>query len=159
LYIENNRVITNFNLFQELMMHLYWVTTDDHCEDWFIIASSEAEAANWFEQNEGYDKGDATAQRILDIPASIQLETMDDEYADGWPGWPSEDILITLGATFISHDSPRVVEISGRRFCEGLLEEIIRGFDDDKFESLGQGRPNGTNKASLLSRKPSKLDS
>lgn len=140
-------------------MQLYWVTTEDHCEDWFIIASSEAEAARWFEHNEGYEKGDATAQCVLDIPAGIPLEGSDDEYGDSWPGWPSADTLIALGAIFISHDSPRIVEISGRRFCEGLLDEIIRGFDDDKFESLGQGRPNGTNNSSLLSRKSSNLDS
>ena len=29
-------------------MKLYWVTTEDHCEDWFILASSAKEAANLF---------------------------------------------------------------------------------------------------------------
>ncbi len=140
-------------------MQLYWVTTEDHCEDWFIIASSKAEAANWFELEEGYDKGDATAQEILEIPAGIQLERIDAEYSDGWPGWPTEEILIALGATFTNYESPRIVKIAGKTFCEGLLEDILISLGDDAFESLGQGRPNGSTKSVLLSKKTSKLDS
>src|ERR1043166_1895063 len=40
---------------------LYWVTTKDHDEDWFIIAVSRKRAAEFFENAEGYDPGDATA--------------------------------------------------------------------------------------------------
>ena len=37
---------------------LYWVTTDDHGEDWFVIAGSQEEAVRFHEQEEGYDPGD-----------------------------------------------------------------------------------------------------
>ena len=117
---------------------LYWVTTEDHCEDWFIIASSVKEATQFHDNMEGYDSGDAMAERILDIPENISTDA----------GWPSEQNLKVLGAKFIFDGSTRVVEISGRKFCEGLLEATIRSIDDDVFESMGQGRINETTKDS-----------
>ncbi len=120
------------------MMHLYWVTTEDHCEDWFIIANNANQAARIHENFEGYDEGDATAKIVLEIPVSISAET----------GWPSNELLKSLGATFISEDSTRVVEIAGRRYCEGMLEATLRSLDDDVFEASGQGRVNQTIKES-----------
>ncbi len=119
-------------------MQLYWVTTEDHCEDWFIVAGSVEEAAQLHENMEGYDTGDAIAEAVLDIPEDMFAEA----------GWPPEDLLTALGATFISDDFARVVEIIGRKFREGLLEATIRLLDDDDFESLGQGRINETAKDS-----------
>lgn len=118
------------------MMKLYWVTTEDHCEDWFIVAGNAKEAAKLHERMEGYDTGDATAEAVLDISEEISAEK----------GWPPEELLEALGAKFIYEGSARVVEISGRKYCEGLLESTIRSLDDDVFESLGQGRVNETTK-------------
>ena len=121
------------------MMQLYWATTEDHCEDWFIVASSTTEAARLHERMEGYDTGDAMAEVVIDIPEGVFAEA----------GWPPEELLETLGAKFVLGGSARVVEIGGRKFCEGLLESTIRSLDDDVFESLGQGRVNETVKDDL----------
>lgn len=115
-------------------LQLYWATTEDHCEDWFIVASSTHEAARLHEHLEGYDDGDAIAELVLDIPGNITLEK----------GWPEEELLETLGGRFINRELPRVVEINGRKFSEGLLESTLRSLDDDVFESMGQGRVNET---------------
>ena len=116
------------------MMQLYWATTEDHSEDWFIVARDVREAARLHEHLEGYDEGEATAELVLDIPENISVEK----------GWPEEELLEALGATFVNRDSIRVVDIAGRKYCEGLLESTIRSIDDDVFESLGQGRVNET---------------
>jgi hypothetical protein len=55
-------------------MKLYWVTTEDHDEDWFIVASSPQEATQYYENMEGYDPGDAKAEEILDIPENVPVE-------------------------------------------------------------------------------------
>jgi hypothetical protein len=47
---------------------LYWVTSDDHGEDWFVIAGSQEEAVRFHAQEEGYDPGDAIAEHIVDLP-------------------------------------------------------------------------------------------
>ena len=121
------------------MMQLYWATTEDHSEDWFIVASNAKEAARLHERMEGFDTGEAIAELVIDIPEGVFAEA----------GWPPEELLGALGATIIDSGSARVVEIAGRKFCEGLLESTIRSLDDDVFESLGRGRVNETVKDDL----------
>lgn len=117
-------------------MNLYWVTTEDHGEDWFVVADDAEKAAIFHEDAEGYAPGDATAEMILVIPDGVAVMT----------GWPSDEVLWACGARFLSEAPTRVVEIGNRRFCEGLMESTIRTLDDDRFEAIGKGRPNKTNK-------------
>ncbi len=120
-------------------MKLYWVTTEDHDEDWFIVASSLKEASKYHEEMEGYDPGDATAEEILDLPENAPAE----------PGWPSKELLLAAGAKYLLDDEPRVVEIAGRKFCEGMLEATIREIRDDAFEERGDERLNKTKKSPI----------
>ena len=78
-------------------MKLYWVTTEDHDEDWFIVASSSEEASKYHEDMEGYDPGDAMAEEILVISESVSAET----------GWPSDELLLAVGAKFLHNDQLR----------------------------------------------------
>ena len=121
-----------------MALKLYWAQTLDHCEDWFVVAADELEAERLHEQLEGYDPGDADAEEIIAIPDTLAAE----------PGWPSEELLTAIGAKFIKNGASRVVEIGGRTFCEGLLEETLRSLDDDQFEAQGLGRINETEKPS-----------
>ena len=93
-------------------MNLYWVTTGDHAEDWFIVANIPEEACIFHEENEAYDPGNATAKMIMKIPKAITTDI----------GWPSEEVLHSCGANILLEGHTRVVEIGDRRFCEGLLE-------------------------------------
>jgi len=120
-------------------MKLYWVTTEDHDEDWFVVASSAEEASRFHEDAEGYDPGDATAEEILSIPENIPAEL----------GWPSDEILLAVGAKFITENPSRVVEINGRKFSEGLLESFLNEIEDNAFEQRGLERLNKTSKTSL----------
>ena len=120
-------------------MKLYWVTTEDHDEDWFVVASSPKEACQFHEDAEGYDIGDATAEAILSIPENIPAAS----------GWPSDELLLAVGAKFITEDPSRVVEINGRKFSEGLLESFLNEIEDNAFAVLGHERLNKTPKPSL----------
>jgi hypothetical protein len=120
-------------------MKLYWITTEDHDEDWFVVASSSKKASRFHERMEGYNPGDATAEEILSIPQKIVAK----------PGWPSDELLLVLGAKFVINDQTRVVEIGGRNFCEGMLAATLNEINDDVFEELGQERLNKTKKTSL----------
>jgi len=88
---------------------------------------------------EGYESGDAKAEEILDIPEKVPDET----------GWPSDELLLAVGANFLLNDQSRVVEIAGRKFCEGLLEATLNEINDDAFEERGDERLNKTKKPSL----------
>jgi hypothetical protein len=46
-------------------VQLYWVTTDDHAEDWFIFSASARQARAYHEDYEGYGKGDANSRLIV----------------------------------------------------------------------------------------------
>jgi hypothetical protein len=115
-------------------MKLYWVTTEDHCEDWFVVAQSPVAAARFHETAEGYERGEASAEEILAIP---------DEF-NAVDGWPTDELISDLGGTFINVDHPRVVAINGKKYCEGLLEAIIRDLDDEQDES-GQQKTHDAN--------------
>ncbi len=120
-------------------MKLYWATTEDHDEDWFIVASSSEEATKYHEEMEGYEPGEAKAEEILDIPENISAEA----------GWPSDELLLAVGADFRINDQSRVVEIAGRVFCEGMLEATLNEIYDDIFEERGYERLNKTKKLPL----------
>ena len=92
-------------------MSLFWITTDDHDEDWFIVAADHAGATRFHEDAEGYDEGDATAELVCEVPVGApDIET----------GWPSDELLIACGATFLPNPTgPRIVRVAGRIFLEG----------------------------------------
>jgi len=119
-------------------MKLYWVTTADHHEDWFMIASTVNEAAKLHEKYEGYNPGEAVAEEILQIPENMPCEK----------GWPKKQFLIDLGAVYLFDEPTRVVEIKGRKFCEGLLEAEIQEITDNIFDLYDRRRPNKTKKSS-----------
>jgi len=88
---------------------------------------------------EGYNPGDAKAEEILEFPENVSTET----------GWPSDELLLEVGAKFLLNDQTRVVEISGRKFCEGMLAATINEINDDLFEEFGEERLNKTKKPPL----------
>lgn len=120
-------------------MKLFWVTTKDHDEDWFVVATSAEEASKFHEDIEGYDIGDATAEEVLDIPENVPAE----------PGWPSDELLLAVGAKFIVKEPSRVVEINGRKFSEGLLEGYLNEIEDNVHELRGLERLNKTPKPTM----------
>ena len=112
-------------------MNLYWVTTPDHEEDWFIIADTPQEAATFHEDAEGYDVGDATAEQIMEVPSGVMAD----------PGWPTHKVLEACGARIVVDGPTRVIRIGDRTFCEGLMESEIRALDDVMREAYGEGIP------------------
>ena len=115
-------------------MNLYWVETDEHHEDWFILAESGARAAFIHEEFEGYEDGYAEAQFVAKVPEEFSNES----------GHPSLELLAACGAKIIRAEAPRCVEIDGMRYSEGMLQHQILRLDDDRFEAMGEGRPNRT---------------
>lgn len=120
---------------EEERLHLYWVQTDDHDEDWFIVATSPAEACQFHEAQEGYAPGDAWAEFVATVPATAP---------DREDGWPSDALLIACGAKLDRTTTPRVVRFGRRTYAEGMLEGELRKVTDDVSERVGHGRPNGT---------------
>lgn len=116
-------------------LNIYWVTTGDAAENWFVIANSLWSAAREFEDAEGYNLGDACAEYVCQIP---------DEYQGVEPGWPSAELFRVCGFRCRLQGATRVIEFDGRVYCEGWLEDEVCKARDDLFDQMGLGRPNGT---------------
>lgn len=117
---------------------LYWCTTEDHDEDWFVVARSNREARRFHEDVEGYGPGDADAVLVMRFPAELQAA------AAAEAGWPSLKFLRECGGEILRSESPRVVRFGERVFSEGMLDHELMELEDDRAEARGDGRPHGT---------------
>src|ERR1017187_4216908 len=61
----SGRESTYFMASNKHTVKLYWVTTQDHDEDWFIFAESAKSARAYHEEYEGYGKGDARSRLMV----------------------------------------------------------------------------------------------
>lgn len=80
---------------------LYWCTTDDGDEDWFVVADSAQAARRYHEHAEGYERGGATAERVARLPSELVRNEawFDPETAkpNTRAGWPSDAMLRCCG--------------------------------------------------------------
>lgn len=88
---------------------LYWCTTPDGDEDWFVVAPSARAARAFHERAEGYDRGSAAAERVVALPPDL-VE------GGGWcdpetgerssrAAWPSDAMLRACGGEVAPLDS------------------------------------------------------
>ena len=120
-------------------INLYWVTTLDHAEDWFIFARTSRSAASYHEDYEGYDPYDAKARLVI---AQTQLP----KYEHGPPPCHAQIAdLVALGFEVVGAEpSQRGVRFKGKLYLEGYLEALVVEGNDKLRETAGLGRPNGT---------------
>ena len=99
---------------------LYWVTTADHAEDWFIFAESAKSARAYHEDYEGYGKGDANSRLIV---SNVTLK----EFMNGTPPCNAQfQDLFQIGSQDAGTiPNRRGVKFNGEIFREGILEAII----------------------------------
>ena len=113
---------------------LYWVSTEDGHEDWFVVAPEAGAAARFHEREQGYNPGEARAMLLAKVPALAINAT---HYA-------GHDLLVACGAEILRCETPRVVKLNGRQFVEGVLQHVLDTAMDDLFEERGTGRLNRT---------------
>ena len=114
---------------------LYWCTTPDGDEDWFVVASSARAARSFHERAEGYDSGDAGAERVVRLPPTlVRNGAWSDPESDDWcttAAWPSDALIAACGGEVVPLDSDdlrvsmgivcKMVRFAGRVFQPGDL--------------------------------------
>jgi hypothetical protein len=110
--------------------------TDDHDEDWSVVARSARQARRLYEDYEGYNRGDAGSRFVAVVPEGLR--------SDRHIGWPARRLLESCGAKIERCQTPRVVRVKGVRNTEGMLEHEVLRLTDDMTERGGRGRPNRT---------------
>ncbi len=78
--------------FEDQPWKLYWCETEDHDEDWFVIARHPRLAAIHHENAEGYDRNYATATFVADVPRDMEIDVAQ---------WPSDEQIIACGGEFV----------------------------------------------------------
>src|ERR1022692_2098509 len=101
-------------------IRLYWVSTDDHDEDWFVFAASARSARSYHEDYEGYDKGAANSRLIV---SNVTLQ----EFMNGTPPCHAQfQDLFQIGFQDAGTiPNRREVKFNGEIFQDGILEAII----------------------------------
>lgn len=120
-------------------IHLYWVTTLDRDEDWFIFAPTSRSAARYHEDCEGYDSGDAKARLVI---ARVELQ----KHEQGPPPCHAQIAdLITLGFEVVGGDPhQRSVRFEGELYVEGYLQAALVQASDKLRKIENIRRSNGT---------------
>jgi hypothetical protein len=99
---------------------LYWVTTADHDEDWFIFAESAKSARAYHENYEGYGKGDAHSRLMV---SDVRLT----KFTNGEPPCHAQlRELLALGFEDAgSVPNQRSVRFEGKTYTEGIQESMM----------------------------------
>ena len=99
---------------------LYWVTTADHDEDWFIFAENARSAKRFHEYYEGYGAGDAQARLMV---RDVRLN----KFTNGTPPCHAQmRELMALGFEDAgSVPDRRKVRFEGKTYTEGILESLV----------------------------------
>ncbi len=113
-----------FSSINSVKKKLYWVSTSDHGEDWFIIANNTKTACKFHEECEGYNYGYAKAKEIMDVGKNYDKQRV--YHAQLW-------MLVDLGFIILSEKPFRVVFKSGKTYRERTtLDSVIEN------ESIGK---------------------
>jgi hypothetical protein len=105
---------------------LYWCSTEDGNEDWFVIAPCALLARSFFEEYEGYDIGDAQAEWVADVPDSVKAT--DESIAE----WPSLGVIKQCGGELLSYQPDMDAQKVKLREAMGVATMAIR-FNDRVF--------------------------
>lgn len=90
---------------QTVRYALYWCSTEDGDEDWFVVAKSARNARRFHELEEGYDPGDADAEFVCHLPESLHrdggwvrsgIHGEEQVFTESY--WPDRATLIACGA-------------------------------------------------------------
>ncbi len=99
--------------------------------------SDSRSAASYHVEYEGYDPGDAHAERIMRVPDDL-LKGPLPRHAQ-IPDLKKLRFQIGSGVRYT-----RIVSLRDGSFMEGATEQMVRTADDNVSEAQGEGRPNQT---------------
>lgn len=103
---------------------LYWCTTNDGGEDWFVVANTARGACRFHEDAEGYERGGAQAERIVQLPDHLlRAGSWQEPKSKKWntsEWWPSDELLVACGGEIAP------LERDDLRTTMGIVCKVVR---------------------------------
>lgn len=99
---------------------LYWVTTEEHTEDWFVVATSARRARAEFEDYSGFDRGDAQSELVCQVPTEL-VKTLHPEVV---ATMADLDLVQAVGGVVVAR-MPSVVRFGEREYVQGPMDLLL----------------------------------
>jgi len=98
---------------------LFWISSSDGAEDWFVVGIDEYLAELHFSQMEGY------GLEYLSHKEICKVEFEDEDCIKKEAYFPSHQMLIKNGFHLISDEEPMIFWKEGKKYCQGDLRKNI----------------------------------
>lgn len=99
---------------------LFWLSTIDGDEDWFVVGADAYVAELHFINSEGYEFEHVSHKEIC------KVDFEDEECKNLETYFPSHEMLIKNGFQIISAEEPRILWKDGVKYCQGdIVKNII----------------------------------
>jgi predicted GIY-YIG superfamily endonuclease len=99
---------------------IYWISTSDKHEDWFVVAVDQYVAEVFFAEQEGYPLDYISSEEIC----VADYEDKEDEKQEAY--FPTHSVLVKNGFEIISEDEPTIYWKAGKKYCQGnIIQSVI----------------------------------
>ncbi len=99
---------------------IYWISTPDKDEDWFVVAVNQYIAESFFAGQEGYPMDYISSKEICLADYEDEKDKKKEAY------FPTHKMLVKNGFEIISAAEPRILWRAGEKYCEGnIIQSIV----------------------------------
>lgn len=102
--------------------NLYWCSTPDHSQDWFVIAEGESGARAYFARESRIAIGAVRLHLVGRLPDAARAPTS--------PRYATERHLESCGARILTRHPWYIVDLNGLLFEEGGIINALRALCD-----------------------------
>jgi hypothetical protein len=88
---------------------LFWCSTEDHANDWGVVARDAEEAGRFFATEEGYRLSQVHTDLVVVLPRVRQTDVAK---------WPTLELIASVGCAFVHGEVPATRVALGCRCCD-----------------------------------------
>jgi hypothetical protein len=93
-------------------MGLFWCSTDDHANDWFVVARDPHEAGRFFAIESGYQPTQVHTDVVVALPRCRATDVAK---------WPTLELIASVGCAFV-HGEVTAPRVAGGCRCSDSRE-------------------------------------
>jgi len=99
---------------------LFWCSTEDHANDWGVVARDAQEARRFFATEEGYRLSQVRTDLVVVLPRVRQTDVAN---------WPTLELIASVGCAFVHGEVPATRVARGCQCCDSPEARHLAGPD------------------------------